>query len=117
MYMKCDLRWAPVSLIPSWSTALSALAAPVLRSHPASLSSKCSLLLSLTPPSAREFRLSPETLGTKFDVILIDPPWDEYAQRKSAMARQMGAPAASAESSQPVRVPLCRLEAFLRFVF
>lgn len=36
---------------------------------------------------SREFRLSPETLGTKFDVILIDPPWDEYAQRKISMAR------------------------------
>lgn len=35
----------------------------------------------------KELRLSPETLGTKFDVILIDPPWDEYAQRKIAMAR------------------------------
>ncbi len=42
-----------------------------------------------TPPAylrcdLRSFPLSPATLGTKFDVILIDPPWDEYARRASA---------------------------------
>jgi mRNA (2'-O-methyladenosine-N6-)-methyltransferase len=40
-----------------------------------------------TPPTTkradlRDFDLS--TLGTKFDVILIDPPWDEYRRRKAA---------------------------------
>eukprot|EP00967_Tisochrysis_lutea_P088120 scaffold124862_cov32-Tisochrysis_lutea.AAC.2 len=40
-----------------------------------------------TPPTCkrvdlRVFDLS--TLGTKFDVILIDPPWDEYRRRKAA---------------------------------
>ncbi|GMH18389.1 hypothetical protein Nepgr_020230 [Nepenthes gracilis] len=29
----------------------------------------------------REFVLSPEFFGTKFDVILIDPPWEEYVHR------------------------------------
>ncbi|KAL6901846.1 hypothetical protein ACP4OV_004722 [Aristida adscensionis] len=29
----------------------------------------------------REHVLSPEFFGTKFDVILIDPPWEEYAHR------------------------------------
>ncbi|WVZ56017.1 hypothetical protein U9M48_006604 [Paspalum notatum var. saurae] len=29
----------------------------------------------------REHVLSPEFFGTKFDVILVDPPWEEYAHR------------------------------------
>ncbi|CAN6302299.1 unnamed protein product [Urochloa humidicola] len=29
----------------------------------------------------REHVLSPEIFGTKFDVILVDPPWEEYAHR------------------------------------
>ena len=28
-----------------------------------------------------ELKLSVETFGTKFDVVLIDPPWQEYARR------------------------------------
>lgn len=39
-----------------------------------------------TPPmflraDLRTLRLSPETFGTKFDVILVDPPWEEYVRR------------------------------------
>lgn len=29
----------------------------------------------------RELPLSVETFGTKFDVVLIDPPWEEYGRR------------------------------------
>ncbi|KAF3332702.1 methyltransferase-like protein 1 [Carex littledalei] len=29
----------------------------------------------------REHALSPEFFGTKFDVILVDPPWEEYVHR------------------------------------
>ncbi|KAG0466918.1 hypothetical protein HPP92_018498 [Vanilla planifolia] len=29
----------------------------------------------------REFTLAPEFFGTKFDVILVDPPWEEYVHR------------------------------------
>ncbi|GAB4861738.1 hypothetical protein Ancab_036992 [Ancistrocladus abbreviatus] len=29
----------------------------------------------------RDFELSPEFFGTKFDVILVDPPWEEYVHR------------------------------------
>ncbi|KAG9441308.1 hypothetical protein H6P81_017162 [Aristolochia fimbriata] len=41
---------------------------------------------SATPPmyfkcDLREFVLSPEYFGTKFDVILVDPPWEEYVHR------------------------------------
>ncbi|KAF8065623.1 mettl14 [Scenedesmus sp. PABB004] len=39
-----------------------------------------------TPPYAlradlRKLQLSKEVFGTKFDVVLIDPPWEEYARR------------------------------------
>jgi len=42
-----------------------------------------------TPPAylrcdLRSFQLSTATLGTRFDVILVDPPWDEYARRAAA---------------------------------
>ncbi|KAJ9531964.1 hypothetical protein QJQ45_003668 [Haematococcus lacustris] len=29
----------------------------------------------------KTLKLSPETFGTKFDVVLVDPPWDEYVRR------------------------------------
>ncbi|KAK9868572.1 hypothetical protein WJX84_005090 [Apatococcus fuscideae] len=29
----------------------------------------------------KEVRLTPELFGTKFDVVLIDPPWEEYVRR------------------------------------
>ena len=40
-----------------------------------------------TPPTTkkvdlRNFDLT--TLGTKFDVIMIDPPWEEYRRRRVA---------------------------------
>ena len=28
-----------------------------------------------------ELKLSEETFGTKFDVVLVDPPWQEYVRR------------------------------------
>eukprot|EP00891_Asterochloris_glomerata_P004924 jgi/Astpho2/4924/Aster-05851 len=39
-----------------------------------------------TPPmflqaDLKKLSLSPATFGTKFDVVLIDPPWEEYARR------------------------------------
>lgn len=39
-----------------------------------------------TPPmymqcDLRTTELSPDTFGTKFDVILVDPPWEEYVRR------------------------------------
>lgn len=37
----------------------------------------------------REFELSPEFFGTKFDVILVDPPWEEYVHRAPGVADQM----------------------------
>jgi len=45
-----------------------------------------------TPPTSkrvdlRDFDLT--SLGTKFDVILIDPPWDEYRRRKAAVGGLM----------------------------
>ncbi|KAF9614130.1 hypothetical protein IFM89_015449 [Coptis chinensis] len=44
-----------------------------------------------TPPmyykcDLREFVLSPEFFGTKFDVILVDPPWEEYVHRAPGVA-------------------------------
>lgn len=29
----------------------------------------------------KELKLSVATLGTKFDIVLVDPPWEEYARR------------------------------------
>jgi mRNA (2'-O-methyladenosine-N6-)-methyltransferase len=29
----------------------------------------------------RELKLNTATFGTKFDVVLVDPPWEEYARR------------------------------------
>ncbi|XP_078427659.1 methyltransferase MT-A70 family protein [Wolffia australiana] len=37
----------------------------------------------------REFVLSPEFFGTKFDVILVDPPWEEYVHRAPGVADHM----------------------------
>ncbi|XWS28290.1 hypothetical protein CRYUN_Cryun25bG0055000 [Craigia yunnanensis] len=34
----------------------------------------------------REFELSPDFFGTKFDVILIDPSWEEYVHRAPGVA-------------------------------
>ncbi|KAK6925843.1 MT-A70-like [Dillenia turbinata] len=44
-----------------------------------------------TPPmyfkcDLKEFVLSPEFFGTKFDVILVDPPWEEYVHRAPGVA-------------------------------
>uniref|UniRef100_A0A1J3HSW4 Methyltransferase-like protein 1 n=1 Tax=Noccaea caerulescens TaxID=107243 RepID=A0A1J3HSW4_NOCCA len=36
-----------------------------------------------------ELELSPELFGTKFDVILIDPPWEEYAHRAPGVSDSM----------------------------
>ncbi len=29
----------------------------------------------------RDLKLDVQTFGTKFDIVLIDPPWEEYARR------------------------------------
>ncbi|KAK2416519.1 N6-adenosine-methyltransferase non-catalytic subunit MTB [Trifolium repens] len=34
----------------------------------------------------KEFELAPEFFGTKFDVILVDPPWEEYVHRAPGVA-------------------------------
>ena len=34
-----------------------------------------------TQADLRELKLDVQTFGTKFDVVLIDPPWEEYARR------------------------------------
>ncbi|KAJ7969910.1 methyltransferase-like protein 1 [Quillaja saponaria] len=49
---------------------------------------------STTPPvyykcDLKEFELSPEFFGTKFDVILVDPPWEEYVHRAPGAADHM----------------------------
>lgn len=80
MYLKCDLRCARRQMPP-----LDLEGCQLAASAPGP-----TLTPNLLTPF-REFRLSPENLGTKFDVILIDPPWDEYAQRKISMARGFAA--------------------------
>ncbi|XP_057546719.1 N6-adenosine-methyltransferase non-catalytic subunit MTB [Amaranthus tricolor] len=47
-----------------------------------------------TPPmyykcDLREFVLSPDFFGTKFDVILVDPPWEEYVHRAPGVTDHM----------------------------
>ncbi|KAJ8427946.1 hypothetical protein Cgig2_023241 [Carnegiea gigantea] len=47
-----------------------------------------------TPPmyykcDLREFVLSSEFFGTKFDVILVDPPWEEYVHRAPGVTDHM----------------------------
>ncbi|GAV76287.1 MT-A70 domain-containing protein [Cephalotus follicularis] len=37
----------------------------------------------------RDFELSPEFFGTKFDVILVDPPWEEYVHRAPGVTDHM----------------------------
>ncbi|CAH9082385.1 unnamed protein product [Cuscuta epithymum] len=37
----------------------------------------------------REQELSPEFFGTKFDVILVDPPWEEYVHRAPGVTDHM----------------------------
>ncbi|KAL5567957.1 hypothetical protein UlMin_024532 [Ulmus minor] len=37
----------------------------------------------------KEFELSPDFFGTKFDVILVDPPWEEYVHRAPGVADHM----------------------------
>ncbi|CAM6024395.1 unnamed protein product [Sphagnum balticum] len=47
-----------------------------------------------TPPmymqcDLRTTELRPETFGTKFDVILVDPPWEEYVRRAPGIGDSM----------------------------
>lgn len=35
----------------------------------------------------RELPLSTDTFGTKFDVVLVDPPWEEYTRRAPGVGR------------------------------
>mgnify|MGYP002776938556 FL=1 len=37
----------------------------------------------------RTTELSPEIFGTKFDVILVDPPWEEYVRRAPGVGDSM----------------------------
>ncbi|KAL8151696.1 hypothetical protein V2J09_021504 [Rumex salicifolius] len=37
----------------------------------------------------QDFVLSPEFFGTKFDVILVDPPWEEYVHRAPGVTDNM----------------------------
>lgn len=44
----------------------------------------CSCKICMLPwlqADLRDFQLSVATFGTKFDVVLVDPPWEEYARR------------------------------------
>ena len=67
----------------------------------------------------RTFPLTVASLGTKFDVIYIDPPWDEYHQRQSALG--ITAPSGKgAGDSEPwgweargPRAPCAALHAFM----
>lgn len=52
----------------------------VAKSASAPLYLKCDL---------RETILSPELFGTKFDVILVDPPWEEYVHRAPGVGDHM----------------------------
>ena len=52
------------------------------------------IALRATPPTCKRvdlktFELSDSGLRSKFDVILIDPPWDEYRRRKAAAGSLM----------------------------
>ena len=35
----------------------------------------------------KQLRLGAEALGTRFDVALVDPPWEEYARRAPGLAQ------------------------------
>jgi mRNA (2'-O-methyladenosine-N6-)-methyltransferase len=35
----------------------------------------------------RSLKLSVETFGTKFDSILVDPPWEEYVRRAPGLLK------------------------------
>ena len=35
----------------------------------------------------KQLKLNVDTFGTKFDVILVDPPWEEYVRRAPGMVR------------------------------
>ena len=92
----------PSLLIPSSSSLCPSL--PLPRCLPLSLSpplpsSSQELLVrkdrivadAATPPmflqmDLRHTPLSPHLFGTKFDVILIDPPWEEYVRRAPGVA-------------------------------
>lgn len=47
------------------------------------LSRRCSGLQA----DLRTLKLSAESLGTRFDVALVDPPWEEYARRAPGLAQ------------------------------
>ena len=38
-----------------------------------------------TQSDLKDLKLSVDTFGTKFDVILVDPPWEEYVRRAPGM--------------------------------
>ncbi|XP_077248468.1 N6-adenosine-methyltransferase non-catalytic subunit MTB-like [Tasmannia lanceolata] len=53
----------------------------------------------------REHVLSPEFFGTKFDVILVDPPWEEYFHRAPGVTDHM-------EYWTPKEIQNLKIEAF-----
>ena len=64
-----------------------------------------------TPPTYKKVDLKNfdlTTLGTKFDVILIDPPWEEYRRRKIACG---GEDAESLEVWKPEEIMNLRIDA------
>lgn len=54
-----------------------------IRKDPGSLflSFRSPLSVATAQADLRELKLSVATFGTKFDVVLVDPPWEEYARR------------------------------------
>lgn len=40
-----------------------------------------------TQADLKSLKLSVDTFGTKFDVILVDPPWEEYVRRAPGAMR------------------------------
>jgi N6-adenosine-specific RNA methylase IME4 len=66
-----------------------------------------------TPPTYKRVDLKTfdlTTLGTKFDVILVDPPWEEYQQRKAACGGAMLAEGEADEVWTPQDIMDLRLD-------
>ena len=79
---------APTALtLPSMQLSVTAAVAPPLSVHtglavhetcfPGSPCTNCWCWQA----NLSELKMSVETFGTKFDVVLVDPPWEEYARR------------------------------------
>lgn len=88
---------------PAGSPNISTL--PDMQASAKSLS--CSAL-SVSQADLKELPLKMETFGTKFDVVLIDPPWEEYVRRAP------GADSVADSWPWQVRNPICKLLAAFR---